>query len=354
MTRKWLAAILALFLWAAPTLAESNVLSGFNPVEVARTARPAVVQVLNRAVDWSRETGEVKRDQGSGSAVYVDDRGYFITNHHVIEGADEVVVVLIDGTELEATIVGSDNGTDLAVLKVEGKIDARPVPLGDSDKLEIGEWVIAIGNPGAGASVLRGSVTLGIISALDREDVSAGNFTRAVKVIQTDAAINMGNSGGALLNAKAELIGIPTLKFTFDAAGVYEGLGFAVPVNTIRDVTAKLIEDGKVVRPRLGVTVMALEGPERPLRNYAPAGVQVMEVEPSSPAALAGLYKYDIILEAAGTRVKTINQLTAIVDAHQPGDPLLLKVCRYFDALTGEPLPKHEMLDLVAGTALLD
>ncbi len=358
-SRRTFLAVLLMLALALPALAETvpyaAIYASDNPVpEIARRVRPAVVQVIQREIIWSPETGEVSRDTGSGSAVYVDEQGYFITNKHVVEGADEVVVVLLDGTEKPATVVGMDAGTDIAVIKVEGGIDAEPVELGDSDALVVGELAIAIGNPGSGSAVLRGSVTAGIISALDRENITAGNFGRAVKVIQTDAAINAGISGGALLSAKGQLIGIPTLKYMFSLDTVYEGLGFAIPINTVRPIMEQLIEKGKVVRPRLGITVMATEGPARPLKNYAPAGVMVVSVEPASPAALAGMLKNDIILSVDGARVKTINELTSIVDDHAPGDTMVLEICRYYDSMTGEPLPQFSVIELVSGVELLD
>ena len=228
------------------------------------------------------------------------------------------------------------------------------MPFGDSDALEIGELSIAVGNPGNGQEVLFGTVTAGVISGLDREEMNAGNFTRAVKVIQTDAAINTGNSGGALLNAKGELVGIPTLKIMFDYDTVFEGLGFAIPINAAKPVIRQLIDSGKVVRPRLGITVLNIEGPDRPLRNYAPGGVQVQSVEPGTPAALAGIMPYDIILEIDGLRVTNYNQLTAEIDDHQPGERVTLKICRYFNPNSGEPLERWEMLEAEVAVAMID
>lgn len=348
--------ILALCL---PALAETTgydaVYTAENPVPgIARRVRPAVVQVVSETFGWTKETGETTIRKGYGSGVYFDARGYVVTNYHVVQGADEFTLVCLDGRELPATLVGGDDGADIAVLKFEGELDAQPVPLGDSDALEIGELVVAIGNPGNNDNVLMGTVTAGIVSGLDREDMNAGNFSRKTKVIQTDAAINTGNSGGALLNAKGELIGIPTLKYMFGAVTVYEGLGFAIPVNTAKPLIEQLIEKGKVVRPRLGVMVVTIEGPDRPLRNAPPAGVQVQSVEMGGPAANAGMVNYDIILEIDGIRVKDFTELTAQIDTHQAGDSVSLKVCRYFNPATGEPLPEWSILDLTMTLEILD
>lgn len=346
------AAVLALLAAGPAALAQAPgyeaVYAQDNPVPaIVQAVRPAVVQVCAYQGQWTQEAGTVYRLLAAGSGVYVDERGYIITNNHIVENCDKVEVTLLEGDTLPARILGTDSGTDLAVLQVEGEIDAQPVPMGDSDQLQIGELAIAIGNPGdSSGTVLVGSVTVGVISALDREDVSAGNFTRSVKVIQTDAAINTGNSGGALLNYRGQLIGIPTLKLMYDMTTVYEGLGFAVPINTVKPVFEQLVEKGYVSRPRLGVTVVTLEGPEQPLRNYPPMGAQVVEVEAGGPAALAGVQPGDIILSLDGTRIETTNQLVALLDGCQFGQQIALEVCRYFDPATSQPLDQWQILTL--------
>jgi serine protease Do len=333
----------------------SVVYSSENPIpQIAADVRPAVVQVINIIKTWYPDAGVRTEDQAFGSGVYFDERGYVVTNYHVIEGADMVDVMLLDGSRLPAQLVGYDDGTDIAVLKVEEKIDARPVPLGDSDTLQIGELAIAIGNPGATDSVLFGTVTAGIISALDRQDVDAGNFTRGISVIQTDAAINTGNSGGALLNAKGELIGIPTLKIMYDSATVYEGLGFAVPINTIRPLLAQIIQTGKVSRPRMGVTVTDFDGPDEALPKHPPAGVQVMEVEMQGPAGRAGVLRYDIITSINGMRVTRYTQLTGEIDSHQAGDIMALEIYRAYDPLTGTLLIAPQTLSVEVALEIAD
>lgn len=314
----------------------SAVYSSDNPVPaIAERVRPAVVQVINIAEMWSRQTGVTRQEQGYGSGVYIDERGYIVTNYHVIEQADAVEIETLSGERMGAEIVGYDDGTDLAVLRALEPIDAQPVPLGDSDALQIGELAIAIGNPGDSSGVLFGTVTAGIISALDRTDLNANNFTRSVSVIQTDAAINTGNSGGALLNAQGELIGIPTLKITYDYTTIYEGLGFAIPVNTAKPIIEQLISQGKVLRPRLGVSVVNFDGPNEPLKNYPPAGAQVLSLESGSPAEKAGVKLYDIITHINGQRIKTTDELIAEIDRFNVGESVSLTLYRCYDTVTG-------------------
>ncbi len=324
----------------------SVVYSSENPIpEIAKKVRPAVVQVINVVQSWNVKDGAASEDQAYGSGVYFDERGYVVTNYHVVDGADLVDVRLLNGDRMPATLVGYDDGTDIAVLKVDGKIDAAPVPFGDSDQLQIGDLAIAIGNPGSD-TVLFGTVTAGIISALNRADIDAGNFSRSVSVIQTDAAINTGNSGGALLNAKGELIGIPTLKIMYDTTTVFEGLGFAVPVNTIRPLIDQIIATGRVVRPRMGVTVQDFDGPDEALPKYPSAGAQVMNVEPGSPADKAGLKMYDIITAINDIRIKSVDALTGEIDKHKAGESMTLSVYRAYDPDTGELEKRAESLQL--------
>lgn len=334
----------------------SAVYSSDNPIpEIAENVRPAVVQVVNRAQTWDPRTRKVSTDdQAFGSGVYVDERGYILTNNHVVDTADEVEIVTMDGTRIPATVVGVDSSTDIAVLKIEEKLDAQPVPLGDSDALQVGELAICIGNPGASNTVLFGTVTAGIISALDRDTVGAQNFGRSVNVIQTDAAINSGNSGGALLNSKGELIGIPTLKLAGNYMNTYEGLGFAIPINTAKTIMDEIIEHGKVIRPRMGISVEDNDGPDEAIRNYPPAGVRVMAIEENSPAEKAGMLRYDIITEINDIRVKNYNEMTAVIDKYKAGDSLKIKVYRAYDPETGERLSAPEEVEINVELAILD
>ena len=327
----------------------------YSVADIAEQVRPAVVQVISKAMVWNPYTGEVSETEaGYGSGVYIDDRGYIVTNNHVIADAEAVEIVWLDGTTMEAEIVGTDPSTDIAVLKFEGSVDAQPVPLGDSDALRIGELAIAIGNPGTGNQVLYGTVTTGIISGLNREGIQAsGSYTRNIEVIQTTAQINSGNSGGALLNGNGELIGIPTLKASFSSDSVIEGTAFAIPINDAKPIIDELIENGRVLRPRLGVTVVTNNGPEEPLRNYAPAGSQIQSIEEGSPAENAALQVYDIITHVDGERVMSNEELTAIIDEHQAGDTITLTIARYFDE-QGNELLNPEVLDVEVELQIID
>ena len=336
------------------------VYSSDNPIpEIAEQTRPAVVQVLSYEESWDATTRIASTDLVSaGSGCYIrsiDNGGYILTNNHIIEDGEVFKIQWLSGEEMEVDLMGVDDGTDIAVLRFNEAAPegVSPLPLGDSDELRIGELAICIGNPGAGEEVLPGTVTAGIISGLAREDISANNFTRSTPVIQIDAAINTGNSGGALLNAKGELVGIPTLKFMYSSNVVYEGIGFCIPINTIKDYIDQLIDDGSVTRPRLGITVADIDGPDEPMKKYPPAGAQVYTVEEKGPSDVAGLQVGDVITEINGVRVKNYTMLLKELDKCTAGDRVELKVYRYYDKdgnLTGD----YEELFLSVQLALLD
>ena len=329
----------------AETMTYDAVYSSENPIpEIAANVRPSVVGVTVSLESWDPVTRVASVDPVSGgSGCYIqsaDLGGYILTNYHVVEEGDVFTIEWLDGTEMECDLVGYDDGTDIAVLKFDEDAPngALPIPMGDSDELQIGELIIAIGNPGSSTSTLPGTVTAGIVSGLERE-ANADNFSRSVSVIQIDAAINTGNSGGALLNSKGQLVGIPTLKYMYEYDVIYEGLGFCIPINTIKDYISQIIETGNVVRPRLGATVAAVDGPEEPMRSYPPAGVQVYEVEAGGPCDDAGLIPGDIITEANGNRIYSFADLTTEIDQASAGDAIELKVYRYYDEsgnLTGD------------------
>ena len=240
------------------------------------------------------------------------------------------------------------------MLKFEGSVDAEPVPLGDSDALRVGEVAIAIGNPGSGEAVLYGTVTTGIISGLDREGIEArDSYTENMGVIQTTAQINSGNSGGALLNGYGELIGIPTLKASFSSDSVIEGTAFAIPINDAKPIIDELIENGRVLRPRLGISVVDQNGPEEPLRDYPPAGVEIRIVEEGSPAEEAGLQVYDRITHVNGERCMNYDEMDALLDDYEAGDTVTLTVARYYDA-RGNALLNPEVLDIDVELRIID
>ncbi|NIO79389.1 MAG: Do family serine endopeptidase [Candidatus Aminicenantes bacterium] len=265
------------------------------------------------------ERQQERRVQGLGSGVIVSDDGYILTNNHVIEKAAKLTITLNDEKKYEAEVIGADPQTDLAVVK----IDAKKLPaarLGDSDKLRIGEWVLAIGNP----FHLMRTVTAGIISAKGRANVGLAAYE---DFIQTDAAINPGNSGGALVNLNGELVGINTA--IFSRSGGYQGIGFAIPVNMAKRVMEDLIEKGKVTRGYLGLYPQDID------ENLATAfdlqetdGALVAEVTKDQAAAKAGIQQGDIIVEFDDKKIKNSTQLRNVVAATKPGKKVHVKVLR--------------------------
>ena len=339
------------------------VYSTSNPIpEIAANVRPSIVQITNSVESWDPDTRTASVDPyASGSASFIrededGEGGYLLTNYHIVENGDVFSALWLDGTEMDLELVGYDDGTDIAVLRFEDAApeDARPIPLGDSDALQIGELAICIGNPGSGDEVLFGTVTAGIISGLQREDINAGNFSRAINVIQTDAPINSGNSGGALLNARGELVGIPTLKMGMSYTDVFEGLGFCVPISAVKDYIDQLIDKGNVVRPRMGVTVVSIDGPDEAMRRFPPCGAQVITVEPGSPAERAGLTVDDVITEANGDRIRSASDLVSAVDKCDAGEDVQLKVYRYKYDDEGNVTGGFEELDISLRLELLD
>ncbi len=280
-------------------------------VRVAKTVGPAVVGITNKAVahDIFNRAFET---EGVGSGVIFRNDGYIITNNHVIAGAKEIIVSLSDGNSVNGTLIGTDEMTDIAVVKVDAK-DLPTAELGDSDEVVVGEPAIAIGNP-MGLE-FQGSVTVGVISALNRTlDLN----DRRVKLLQTDAAISPGNSGGALVNADGEVIGINSAKLA--TMGV-EGMGFAIPINTVKAIVNELMEKGYVARPYLGVTIF--DKPTAARYGYQLSiekGVYVFQVGLDSPAGRAGFQRGDIILAIDGKEVNSVSDIRNAVAAHKVGD----------------------------------
>ena len=280
-------------------------------VRVARTVGPAVVGITNKAIarDFFDRTFETS---GVGSGVIFRNDGYIITNNHVISGAKEIIVSLSDGNTVNGTLIGTDEMTDIAVVKVDVK-DLPVAELGDSDEVVVGEPAIAIGNP-MGLE-FQGSVTVGVISALNRTlDIN----DRRVKLLQTDAAISPGNSGGALVNADGEVIGINSIKLA--TTGV-EGMGFAIPINTVKMIVSELMDKGYVARPYLGVTIF--DKPTAARYGYQLSiekGVYVFQVGLDSPAGRAGFQRGDIILSIDDREVNSVIDVRNEVAAHKVGD----------------------------------
>jgi serine protease Do len=254
-----------------------------------------------------------------GSGFIVTPTGYIMTNAHVVKGADKITVVLNDGRELDATLVGSDPHTDIAIVKIDGK-DLPSLSLGNSDEMEIGEWAIAIGSP----FQLEASLTVGVISAKGRQNL---RITDLEDFIQTDAAINPGNSGGPLLNLNSEVIGINTA--IVSRSGGYMGIGFAIPSNMAKNIMTQIIDKGSVTRGFLGVSLQPVDkdiadafGLEKP------EGALISEVVKDSPADKAGLKQGDIILEYNNTPVKSVGAFRVDVSLINPGSKINLKINR--------------------------
>lgn len=265
--------------------------------------------------------GEAPRVQGMGSGVIVSSDGYIITNNHVVSEADELEVMLLRGKRVKAEIVGTDPKTDIAVIKVKEN-GLRPIKIGDSDKLRVGEWVIAVGSPLS--AELNHTVTSGIVSAKGRSQVGLADYE---DFIQTDAAINPGNSGGALVNLNGELVGINTAIAT--RTGGFQGIGFAVPINMAKAVMDELIEHGKVVRGWLGVLIQDVdENLKESLDLPSTKGALVNDVAKDGPAEKAGLQQQDFIMAIDGMPVENTNQLRNKVASIAPGTEVDLTVWR--------------------------
>jgi len=258
-----------------------------------------------------RQQPKEHKSAGLGSGVIVSSDGYIITNSHVIKDADEIKVTLTDKKEFAGRVIGSDPKTEIAVVKIEAK-DLPTVSWGNSDALQVGEVVLAVGNPYG----LNQTVTMGIVSALGRANVGIADYE---DFIQTDAAINPGNSGGALVNIKGELIGINTAIYT--TSGGYQGIGFAIPSNMVKSIMASLIKEGKVIRGWLGVTIQKVT-PElaKQFNLKEDAGALVGDIMENSPAEKAGLQRGDIILEYDGKKIEEPNILRNMVANNLPGE----------------------------------
>ena len=293
--------------------------------DVVDVVMPCVVGVSNRARTYSIISGQTDViEQATGSGVMITTQGHVVTNYHVIEGANDVQV-LSNGQYLQAEIVGYDELTDLAVLRVTEEVNLPAVKMGDISQVRVGDWAIVIGNPLG--KQFADTVTIGVVSALNRELEG----TSIVKMMQTDAAINSGNSGGGLFNTKGELIGIPSLKYSSngvrDAASI-EGIAMAIPVDVVKPIVESLIQFGKVTRPKLGISVVTLRGSEEPTDGLIPAGVLVTSVSQDSPAQKGGLCQNDIILKMDGERIMLHTDLINRIAVRSAGEQITLTVCR--------------------------
>ncbi|NWG36619.1 trypsin-like peptidase domain-containing protein [Nitrososphaera sp.] len=257
--------------------------------------------------------------EGVGSGVIIDSDGHILTNNHVIDDAERLKVTLADGRVLRGRVVGSDETTDLAVIKVEADAPLPVAQLGDSAALKAGQIVIAIGNPFG----LTGgpAVTAGIVSSLDR---SIQTRTGVLELIQTDAAINPGNSGGPLVNTKGEVVAINTANMPYA-----QGIGFAVPVNTAKEILKELVERGKVSRPWIGIASVKVTPKVARYYGLSAEGALVAGVEPYSPADDAGLRRGDVIEQVDGERIEEPSQIAGAVKKKKVNDTVTVTVNRY-------------------------
>ena len=322
------------------------------------------------SVEPEQEEEKSEEIQGSGSGVVIAS-GYVLTNHHVIDGAISLEVTAGED-KYKATLVGFDEALDIAVLKVEG-LKIKPVTLGDSDLLNVGDWAICIGNPLS----FTGTTTVGVISGLDREmdnettDIYGLRTKGISAMIQTDAAINAGNSGGGMFNVAGELVGIPSRKY---AGTAVEGIGMAIPINAAKPLiedalsgkaleTKAAAEDEKSetaaeARPRIGVTASNLDASSYLVAmGLVPTGAYIVEVESGSPAEKAGMKAGDIVVEVDGTIVKNANQMTEILREKKAGETAAIKLYRIEgleDAKRYEDIEEGEYIDMTIELAILD
>jgi len=290
---------------------------------VAEACVPTVVSILNTSTEVYNFMGMTyaQDQQASGSGVIISGEGYIVTNYHVIENANKLVVMLYDGRSFEADIIGGDEDSDLAVIKIEAD-NLTVAAIGDSDQLRVGELVVAIGNP-LDATAFAWTVTDGIVSGLGR---IIEKDSQSFKLIQTNAAINAGNSGGALLNAKGELIGINTMKI---ADATVEGMGFAIPVNDSMPIIEQLMEKGYVSKPYIGIGGYDLtENLRKQIHCDAKSGILITQITENSPAEQSGLKIGDVIYEINGTALQNFDALKEILTESQVGDLLTVKIER--------------------------
>jgi putative serine protease PepD len=313
------AATYAAFSSGSKTVVRQVTVTGSQPTSSASSLSVSqVYQLANRGVveitvTSSAQTpfGDNQEQQAQGSGFVYDSQGHIVTNQHVVDGAQSVSVKFWNGATYKATVVGTDASTDLAVLKVDAPSSVlHPLSLGDSGKVAVGDGVVAIGSPFG----LEETVTSGIVSALHRSMNAPNNFT-INDSIQTDAATNHGNSGGPLLDLHGRVIGVNS-QIESDSGGS-DGVGFAIPSNTVRSIASQLISSGNVEHAYLGVAVRAV-----------PNGVQLAQVRSGTPAARAGLRGGDVVTAIDGKKVTTTAQLQAAIDAKRPGDKVKLTYLR--------------------------
>ena len=330
-----LALILLCLMWGLPAAGQDRLSpesrDGTALLEAWQNAVIQIQQTTGRAVVSIKTESQDKRgpqtgkdpskgeppQRGVGSGVIVDPQGLVLTNHHVIERADEIELSLADGRNFRGSVIGRDPKTDLAVVKVDTDQELPAAKLGDSDLIKVGQWAVAIGNPFG----LGHSLTVGVISGVGRGELGLSTFE---DYIQTDASINPGNSGGPLLNIRGEVIGINT---AINPVG--RGIGFAIPINMAKEVMQQLVENGRVVRGYMGVVIQTLSSELAGKFEVAEnGGVLIGDILRGSPAENAGLKRGDVILDFAGRPVRKMQELQRQVADTRPGTPVQLKIRR--------------------------
>ena len=292
---------------------------------------PAVVTIVGTIPGQMTVMGQTGDATVSGSGFFISDQGYILTNNHVVEGTKEVSIILSDGTDEKATIVGTDPYSDIAILKTDGKVPAV-AHLGNSDALKSGESVIAIGSP---LGNFKNTVTVGVVSATGRS-MDTGKGYQIEDLIQTDAAINQGNSGGPLVNLAGDVIGINNMIVRGSGGGaIAEGLGFAIPVNTAQAVASQILDHGYFSRPFMGISYQAIT-PDIADTYHLPAqwGVYVTRVASGSPASNAGLQADDIITSINNVKMDETHNYLNVLYTYKPGDQVTLGVVRGGNAVT--------------------
>lgn len=299
--------------------------TSFNSVTVAENCSDSVVEITTESVQNSDRFGQFV-SEGAGSGVIVTTDGYIVTNNHVIDGASKITVTLASGSEYTATLIGKDSKTDLAVIKIN-ETSLKAATFGSSASLRVGEPVVAIGNP---LGELGGTVTSGIISALDRQ-IEIDN--EKMTLLQTDAAVNPGNSGGGLFDSNGLLVGVVNAK---SSGSDIEGLAFAIPVDTAKNVIKQLIEKGYVSgRIDLGLTFTERSGSFNIFKGTRTlGGVYITEVTPNSNAAYAGLKSGDIVTAVDGQKISGYSDIKKIIDSHNVSDTVSFTVYRNGQSLT--------------------
>ena len=328
-----LAVLLLCCIGISPAFAEQPQALTYNTLQDKEPMSPAEVYAatVNSTVGITTSVttniyGYETMAAASGSGFIVTSDGFVLTNYHVVENSNSITVTLYDGSSYEAELIGCDASNDIAVLKIDAK-GLSPVTFGNSDELVVGQEVLAIGNP---LGELTFSLTRGIISALNRDITLSGGLR--MRLIQTDCAINSGNSGGALFNMYGEVIGITNAKYSGSGSQAsVDNIGFAIPVNAVVNIVEQIMTKGQISTPYLGVSVSNVSGD---LTAYGiPAGAHVSEVVEGSPAADAGLLPRDIITAVNGTAISGSGQLSDIVHASAVGDVLVLSVYRQGETL---------------------